>query len=174
MRNTVFKFVLFAIVVLAVAVGYYNLSYEPLPENVKADRIVVQKSIRELTLFKGTTPLKSYRIALGSEPVGKKQFSGDHKTPEGIYRIYGHNKHSRFYGSLRIAYPDSTDRAVALDAGKEPGGDIMIHGIRNGLGFIGPLHRLIDWTDGCIAVTNAELDEIWRAVPDGTPIEILP
>ena len=151
-------------------------SYEshPLPADARADRIVVEKSARKLTLFRGKTPLKSYSVALGRAPEGTKQREGDHRTPEGRYVIDAHKEDSAFHRALHISYPSSADSAGAAQRGVKPGGDIMIHGIRNGLGWLGAFHRAIDWTDGCIAVTDKEIEEIYRAVPDGTPIEIRP
>jgi murein L,D-transpeptidase YafK len=99
---------------------------------------------------------------------------GDHKTPEGIYILDRRNPRSQFYKSIHISYPSQQDRARAKTQGVSPGGDIYLHGLPNGYGWIGQGHRLKDWTDGCIAVTNEEIDEIWRTVPDGTPIEIRP
>jgi len=122
----------------------------------------------------GTTALKTYKISLGTSPVGPKQQQGDHKTPEGHYVIDRRNPKSRFYRSLHIAYPDANDRERAAQSGVDPGGDIMIHGLPNGFGWLGDIHLVLDWTDGCIAVTDEQMDEIWRAVPDGTPIEIKP
>jgi murein L,D-transpeptidase YafK len=151
-------------------------SYEPrpLPADARADRIVVEKSARRLTLFRGETPLKSYRVALGRSPNGTKQREGDHRTPEGRYVIDAHKEDSTFHQALHISYPSPADSVAAAQRGVKPGGDIMIHGIRNGLGWLGAFHRVIDWTDGCIAVTDRQIDEIYRAVPDGTPIEIGP
>lgn len=143
-----------------------------LPLGATADRIVVEKSARRLTLYDGDTPLKSYRVALGSAPRGHKEREGDGRTPEGVYRIDWRNSQSAFHLSLRISYPDDADRARARELGVPPGGDIMIHGMRNGLGWLGRLHLLWDWTNGCIAVTDGEVREIWRAVPIGTVIEI--
>jgi len=122
----------------------------------------------------GPTVLKTYKISLGTTPVGPKQRQGDHKTPEGHYVIDRRNPKSRFYRSLHISYPNADDRARAAQSEIDPGGDIMIHGLPNGFGWFGDLHLLHDWTDGCIAVSDEEMDEIWRAVPDGTPIEIKP
>jgi murein L,D-transpeptidase YafK len=107
-------------------------------------------------------------------PVGPKRCQGDNRTPEGTYRISGRNRHSSYHRSLRISYPDEGDRKRARALGCSPGGDIMIHGLPNGRGAIGALHRMYDWTAGCIAVTNPEIEEIWAAVPDGTEIEIRP
>lgn len=137
----------------------------------KADGIVVVKHERTLTLMSGSTVLKSYKISLGSEPVGPKQRQGDHKTPESNYVLDRRNPRSRFYRSLHISYPSPEDRAQAAKTGIDSGGDIMVHGLPNGFGWLGSLHRSMDWTDGCIAVTDEEMDEIWQAVEDGTPID---
>lgn len=140
----------------------------------RATSVVVEKGARRLTLFQGDKAIRIYRASLGGNPVGPKQREGDSRTPEGTYSIDGRNNRSRFHLSLHISYPDAADRARAAKDAVPPGSDIMIHGVRNGLGFIGGLHRLYDWTDGCIAVTNAEMEEIWALVDTGTPIEIRP
>lgn len=106
--------------------------------------------------------------------MGPKTRQGDHKTPEGVYVLNFRNAQSQFYKSIHISYPSEHDRALARKNGVSPGGDVCVHGLPNGFGAIGAAHRLKDWTDGRIAVTDAELDEIWNAVPDGTPIEIRP
>lgn len=146
----------------------------PLLIDVKADRVIVRKNEHILLLMRQGEILKSYKIALGGEPIGPKQRQGDHKTPEGIYLLDRRNPKSKFYKSLHISYPSEGDRAQAAKDGVDPGGDIMIHGLPNGFGWLGSAHRIMDWTDGCIAVTDEEMDEIWRAVRDGTPIEISP
>ncbi len=138
------------------------------------DRVIVNKTRREMLLLCGESVLRSYRIALGRNPDGPKLEEGDCRTPEGRYIIDRRNPQSRFHLSLHISYPDETDRARALDRGVDPGGDIMIHGLRNGEGHVGKAHLESDWTRGCIAVTNEEMDEIWELVEDGTPIEINP
>jgi murein L,D-transpeptidase YafK len=140
----------------------------------RADKIVVNKSKRELLLSRSGKVIRTYRIALGKNPVGPKLRKGDRKTPEGVYSISGRNAASAYHRSLRISYPNAADRIRARRQGVDPGGDIMIHGLPNGQGYVGASHRLIDWTDGCIAVTDAEIEEIWRLVPDGTPIQINP
>lgn len=127
-----------------------------------------------MELFSGETIIKTYSVAIGRGGLAPKQRQGDHLTPEGMYQIDRRNKNSRFYRALHVSYPNDVDRERARQLGVDPGGDIMIHGITNGLGWLGSLHTAIDWTDGCIAVTDADMDEIWLFVPDGTPVEIRP
>jgi len=139
-----------------------------------ADRIVIVKSTRTLSLMSGTQVLREYRVALGRNPVGPKTRKGDHKTPEGEYVIDDKKDQSRFYRALHISYPNRADRERARKEGQDPGGDVEIHGIENGLGWIGGLHRAVDWTDGCVALTDDEIDEIWNSVVVGTVVEIRP
>ncbi len=143
-----------------------------LSEPAHADRIIVDKSERRLILLREGVMIASYAIALGRNPIGDKLREGDGRTPEGVYRIDLRNGRSAFYRSLRISYPNEADRAQAAALRVSPGGAIMIHGLPNGRGWIGRAHRRDDWTEGCIAVTNREMDEIWRAVDIGTVIEI--
>ena len=124
--------------------------------------------------IRSTKFVKSYKIALGTEPIGPTQVQGDHRTPEGSYVIDSRNEHSHFYKSIHISYPNEKDRAHAIAVHVSPGGDIYLHGLPNGFGSIGAAHRLRDWTDGCIAVTDSEIDEIWKLVKNGTQIEIRP
>ncbi|MBI3646621.1 MAG: L,D-transpeptidase family protein [Acidobacteriales bacterium] len=149
---------------------------EPVPpaQPAKADHVVVVKSERTLTLLSQAKVLRTYKVALGGTSIGAKEQQGDHKTPEGHYTLDRRNSKSRFYKSIHISYPNDHDRQKAAKHGDAPGGDIMIHGLPNGFGWLGAAHRAMDWTDGCIAVTDAEIDEIWELVPDGTPIEIRP
>jgi murein L,D-transpeptidase YafK len=135
-------------------------------------RIIVDKSDRTLWLMSGATVVRTYRnIKLGDAPTGHKHFEGDEKTPEGNYAITGRNGGSHYHLSLRISYPNAADRAFAARVGKRPGGDIFIHGQPNGY----PLSRIpTDWTDGCVALSNAEIEEVWKLVRDGTPITIRP
>jgi len=149
-----------------------NWPIDDLPSGARADRIVVVKSQRTLTLLRAGQPLRVYPVALGRVPGGAKERAGDRKTPEGLYRIVEHKRASAFRRALRVSYPEDRDLARAQRLGVDPGGDIMVHGLHNGLGWIGRLHRRFDWTAGCIAVTDAEIDQIYAAVPDGTPIEI--
>ncbi|HEX4961219.1 MAG TPA: L,D-transpeptidase family protein [Thermoanaerobaculia bacterium] len=139
-----------------------------------ADRILVEKSARRLTLLYQGRPVKSYRVALGHEPEGRKQCQGDDRTPEGLYRIDSRNAGSGYHRSLHVSYPNAADVANARRRGCRPGGDIMIHGIKKGYGWVGSLHAQKDWTQGCIAVTDQEIEEIWSAVPNGTTVEIRP
>jgi len=143
-------------------------------EQPAANKIRIRKSERTMTLYHDQQELQSFSIVLGRQPVGAKEKRGDGKTPEGTYRIDSRNERSGFYRALHISYPNEHDRQAAAAKKVNPGGDIMIHGMKNGLGWLGPLHRMIDWTDGCIAVTNAEMDEIWKRVPVGTTVEIVP
>ena len=139
-----------------------------------ADRVVVLKGQRILQLVSEGAVIKTYKVALGGDPVGPKTRQGDHKTPEGAYVLDFRNVHSQFYKSIHISYPSEHDRAEARRHHVSPGGDVFVHGLPNGYEWIGARHRLKDWTDGCIALTDEEIDEIWIAVPDGTPIEIHP
>jgi murein L,D-transpeptidase YafK len=140
----------------------------------KADRIIVNKKARTMELMHAGQVLKTYKVALGSEPIGPKTRQGDHRTPEGDYVIDRRNAQSQFHRSLHISYPNAADRDQARKLGVSPGGDIFIHGLPNGYGFIGAAHRARDWTDGCVAVTDQEIEEIWKLVDNGTPVEIRP
>ncbi|HUM05487.1 MAG TPA: L,D-transpeptidase family protein [Terriglobales bacterium] len=141
---------------------------------MKADQVVVVKSERTLTLLAHGKVLRTYKVALGGVPIGAKQQQGDHRTPEGHYILDRRNPKSRFYKAIHVSYPNDKERRAAAKRGLSAGGDIMIHGLPNGFGWLGDAHRAQDWTDGCIAVTNKEMDEIWDMVPEGTPIEIKP
>lgn len=147
-----------------------------LPNSLRAgervDRIFVKKGIREMHLMSKDKTVRSYRISLGGNPKGHKVQAGDQRTPEGRYRIDYRNASSRFHLSLHISYPSAEDRKRAKERGVHPGGMIMIHGSPNGWQGTESALKAMDWTDGCIAVTNAEIEEIWVLVKDGTPIEI--
>jgi murein L,D-transpeptidase YafK len=149
-------------------------NWNPLPANTTVDRIVVEKSKHTLSIFREGKKLKSYRVALGRNPVGAKEQEGDMKTPEGVYKIDSRNPQSNFHLALHISYPSDEDNARAAAHGVNAGFDIMVHGIRDGMGWIGALHRCTDWTAGCIALTDEEIEELWRVTPDGTVIEIDP
>jgi len=135
---------------------------------LRADRVIVNKGRREMLLLRGESILRSYRVALGSDPHGHKEREGDGRTPEGRYVIDRRNPKSRYHLSLHISYPNPADQARARELGLDPGGDIMIHGLKDGI------VRDDDWTRGCIAVRDEEIEEIWALVPDGTPIVINP
>lgn len=142
------------------------------PPPPTADFVLVDKSDRTLTLYADGTALKTYAgIQFGAAPIGHKRFEGDERTPEGRYTIDARNPASAYHLSLRVSYPNAADRAWAAARGRSPGGDIFLHGQPNWLAA-GRIPG--DWTDGCIALSNAEIEELWRAVPDGTPIEIRP
>lgn len=173
LKVLLFVFVLSCLFALGVLIGAH-LNLHPLPSNSIADRVLVEKSIRRLTLLRNDTLLKTYRVALGRAPVGPKEQEGDQRTPEGIYQIDFHKEDSDYHRALHVSYPEQQDTDRAAASGVPAGSDIMIHGLPNGRGWIGAFHRRSDWTAGCIAVTDFEIEEIWRAVPDGTPIEIRP
>ncbi len=141
---------------------------------LKADKVLLRKGERRLDLLRGERVLRSYRVALGRAPVGPKRREGDGRTPEGAYLLDWRNPKSRYYRSIHVSYPNAADAKRARAAGVDPGGEIMIHGLPPGRGWLGAAHRRADWTEGCIAVTNDEIDEIWALVEDGTPIEIRP
>lgn len=143
-------------------------------EDGSADRIVIEKKERRLTLFSKGQILRQYKIALGGNPDGPKERQGDNKTPEGTYVIDSRNHGSLYHRSLHISYPNDKDKKRAKELGVCPGGDIMIHGIKNGFSQVGESHTLVDWTKGCIAVTDEEIEEIDKLVPLGTIVEIKP
>ena len=137
------------------------------PAAQRADEIRVDKSERRMELLRDDKVIRTYRILLGDAPIGHKRQQGDERTPEGRYSISFRNDKSRFHLSLRISYPNDADRAQAQARGVDPGGDIMIHGKT-------PPGYSRDWTDGCIALTDQQIEEVWRLVPVGTPIIISP
>ncbi len=139
-----------------------------------ADKVLIEKQARRLTLFSKGEVIKTYKIALGGNPVGPKERQGDNKTPEGTYIIDSRNGNSGFHLALHISYPNEEDKRRARERGVSPGGDIMIHGIKNGFAPLGAAHTEDDWTEGCIAVTNQEMEEIYKFVPNGTVVEIKP
>jgi murein L,D-transpeptidase YafK len=161
--------------VIALAAGIPASAGPPLVAKAeRATLVLVEKADRRLSLYRDDQLIKTYAVALGGNPIGTKERQGDSRTPEGRYTIDLRNDASRFHLSLRISYPDAADRTRAAAAGVSPGGDIFVHGLPNGYDWLGAAHRARDWTDGCIAVTNAEIEEIWSLVAIGTPIEIRP
>ena len=140
----------------------------------QADKVLIQKSARQLTLLRNGRPLRSYRISLGSHPKGAKEREGDGRTPEGLYAIDSRNAYSKYHLALHVSYPNASDRARARRLRVSPGGEIMIHGTPNRWRWLGFAFRHIDWTAGCIAVTDGDIEEIWKLVPNGTVVEIRP
>jgi len=142
---------------------------------LKADKILVLKSARKLELLKDGVVVKTYPIALGANPIGPKRILGDGKTPEGTYTIDARQPHSHYHLALHISYPSAADRALAVAADRDPGGDIEIHGLPGWYeGPLDPAHFDKDWTHGCISVGDRAIEEIYAAVDIGTPIEIRP
>jgi murein L,D-transpeptidase YafK len=160
-------------VLIAVSFALSVHAQPPAP-TVHADRIVVVKSSHTMTLYADGKVLRVYHVSLGSGASGNaKQQQGDHETPEGSYTINSRNAHSSCHLALHISYPNAADRERARKLGVDPGGDVMIHGLPPGYDSIKAGEQLADWTYGCIGLTNPEMDEVWRLVPTGTPIEIL-
>ncbi|MBK8626491.1 MAG: L,D-transpeptidase family protein [Saprospiraceae bacterium] len=156
---------------LALTVNFFYPEIK-LPADIQIDKLVVFKSKRQLLAYSNGQLVKTYKISLGRQPIGDKEFEGDKKTPEGLYFINDKNPSSGYHKNLGISYPNNDDIEYAKRLGKPTGGDIKIHGLRNKTGLIGKFHRWFDWTLGCIAVTNSEIDELYEAVKIGTPIDI--
>lgn len=167
------RILLILVMLLVISVLAYRYYPENnLPENLPIDSLVVQKSSHTLTAYIKGEKAKTYIVAIGRNPVGDKMYEGDMKTPEGKYTINDKNPNSGYHKNLGISYPDEFHRQQAAKLGKAPGGDIKIHGLKNGRGYIGKLHRMKDWTNGCIALTDEEIDELYARVKLGTPIII--
>lgn len=165
-----------AVLALLVAFAVAGCATKPPPPKLSADRVMVKKSERKLMLVKGDQVVREYRVALGDNPSGHKMHQGDERTPEGEYILDWRNPRSHYYKSIHVSYPNDRDRFYARALGMDPGGMIMIHGMPNGITAPAVMRQFNrrDWTDGCIAVTNDEMEEIWQAVHDGTPIRIMP
>ena len=169
------KIIIWSILVITFGLSlYFFYPDEKLPNNAIADKIVVLKSKRQLVLYYKDVVLKTYKISLGGNPTGHKQYEGDNKTPEGIYSISSHGQHNMYHKYLYVSYPNKNDKYNAAKLGKSAGGQILIHGLNKKYAFIKKIHRWYDWTKGCIAVTNDEVDEIYNAVKVGTRIDIRP
>jgi murein L,D-transpeptidase YafK len=140
----------------------------------KADSVLVIKSKSRLYLMRKGEAFASFRVTFGTNPKGHKQQQGDGRTPEGKYVLNYKNSNSKFYKSIHISYPNATDRKNAKKRGVDPGGAIMIHGQRNRWGWLSPIAQLFNWTNGCIALSDRDMDAVWKAVNVGTPIEIRP
>lgn len=150
------------------------LSPQQAPPKPKADAILILKRDHVLELLCDGKVIRTYKVALGTGGLAPKEREGDGRTPEGRYIIDSRTANSHYHKALHVSYPNAEDRKRAARLGVAPGGAIMIHGLPNGKGYIGAAHRLYDWTLGCIAVTDEEIDEIWDLVPVGTPVEIRP
>jgi len=169
------KLLWFVPVIIAGFAIWYFYPDKKLPDGAVVDKLIVYKSKRKMQAYSDSKLLKTYSIALGKNPVGHKQYEGDNRTPEGTYTINARNPNSGYHKNLGISYPNATDIANAAKLGKPTGGDIKIHGLPNGrAGYINKSHRIIDWTAGCIAVTNAEIDELYVNVKPNAVIEIFP
>ena len=173
-RFTLAIVIIGAIVGSVYAVGQTYQASAPIGEQAQIDTLVVHKERREMQAYNQGKLVKTYMIALGFTPQGHKQFEGDGKTPEGWYTINDRNPHSGYHKNLGVSYQNAADRAYAAEQGKSAGGDIKIHGLPNRMLNMGTLHRLFDWTNGCIAVTNEEMDELYAAVIPNAKIHIQP
>jgi murein L,D-transpeptidase YafK len=170
-RRSILHLLALALLVSACPVGE---GQDKAPSPQRVDHIVIFKSKRTMLLMSGNKVLKTYKVALGGQPVGAKERVGDHKTPEGEYIVDARKSQSQFHRALHISYPNAADRERARKLGVSPGGEIEIHGLPARYAWIGAAHRQMDWTDGCIAVTNIEIEEIWPLVAVGTRVEIKP
>ena len=144
------------------------------PVTGHADRVVIDKTEHMMTLYTKGQVLQTYRVSLGRGNGDAKQQRGDHETPVGLYAIDARNAHSRFHLALHISYPNAQDREHARELGVPAGGDIMIHAVEPQFAWLGRIQSAVDWTDGCIAVTDRQMDEVWALVNVGTPVEIRP
>ena len=164
----------FAAGLLAILAGNLPLAAQLPAAPAKADSILILKKDHLLELLANGKVIRTYHVALGQGGLAPKQEEGDALTPEGHYTIDSRTAESHYHKALHVSYPSAQDRARAAKLGVAPGGAIMIHGLPNGKGYVGAAHRLYDWTLGCVAVTDDEIDEIWNLVPVGTPVEIRP
>jgi len=159
------------LIVALMAIPHFSAS-TAIASDARATLIVVEKQKHLMTVYSNDTVLHVYHVALGRGDATAKQRQGDNRTPEGHCVIDGRNDRTQFHKSLHISYPSLDDISRAKVHGYSPGGAALIHGLRQDLAWLGSLHRLKDWTRGCVAVTNAEMDELWNIVPIGTPVEI--
>ena len=171
-RPALFAATIIAALSFAAAVPFLDEPQAPPPDHLTADSVIVEKSMHRMSLVKDGQLLRTYRVALGRGGPEAKSREGDARTPEGTYVIDRRNPRSCCHLALHVSYPSAADVGAACARGVSAGSDIEIHGLRNGLGWLGRLHRDMDWTSGCIAATDSEMEEIWRLVPDGTPIVI--
>ena len=163
-----------ALAAIAAAAGFGAVPARLPLLSYDADSIVVEKAARTLTLYRRGLPVRAYYVALGGNPVGDKVRAGDRRTPEGLFRIEARNPKSQYHLAVRVSYPSAAHRKRAAALGVSPGGDIMVHGLPPAFASYGRDHRQTDWTEGCIALSNEEIEEVYRSVPVGAPIEIKP
>ncbi len=171
--RTVRSIALLIILAIAGLLIYYLIPSDKIQDGVVIDRIVVYKAAHRLEAYSGDKLIVIYKIAIGKNPLGAKEYEGDQRTPEGRYTINDRNPNSGYHRNLGISYPNRQDIENARRSGKPPGGDVKIHSLKNGHGYIGKFHRLRDWTNGCIAVTDQEMDELYAHTALGATIEIL-
>lgn len=169
-------YIIVALILGLVSFGliFYFKPSKPLDRSVSIDKIVVTKHKHTLDLISNNQIVKSYKISIGRVSKGRKEFEGDNKTPEGFYFVNDKNANSDYHKNLGISYPNEMDIKHSKTIGKNPGGLIKIHGMKNGFGWIGRFNLLYDWTSGCIAITDNEIDELYENVNIGTLIEIKP
>jgi murein L,D-transpeptidase YafK len=176
-RRTLGQCALLMVLALTGLAGHGNAIQQPTQAPAatqKADSILILKKDHVLELLAGGKIIKTYKVALGQGGLAPKEREGDGRTPEGHYVIDSRNEVSHYHRALHVSYPNAEDRKRAARQGVAPGGAIMIHGLPNGMEKVGAAHRLYDWTLGCVAVTDEEIDEIWKLVPVGTPVELRP
>jgi murein L,D-transpeptidase YafK len=169
------KYLFYSILILLTGViVFYFYPETRLPKNIQIDKIIVFKSRNEMEVYSQGQMIKNYKVSIGKNSYGDKEYEGDERTPEGEYQIDGRNPNSAYFKNLGISYPNKSDREHSAKLGKPVGGDVKIHGLKNGQGYIGKFHRFKNWTNGCIAVTNEEMEELYNAVRIGTAIIIKP
>lgn len=174
MRKFIKFILLLCLCPLLCLLAYYFYPEKTLPRHCHIDKIVVLKSKRQMMVYEKGNILKTYKISLGYRPIGDKKYEGDSRTPEGCYIIYGKNPNSLCHKNLGISYPNENDIKEAKAMGRNPGGNIKIHGLLNGRGYLRKFHRWKDWTNGCIGVTDNEIDDLYCHVLIRARIEILP
>ena len=160
--------------ILVLIIGVAFLTVASAQEVIKADLVRVVKNKSRLYLEKDGEVFASYRATFGAQPKGHKQQEGDERTPEGKYYLTYKNANSAFYLSIAVSYPNDEDRESARQRGVEPGGDIMVHGQPNGYAWISPVSQFFNWTDGCIGLSNKDMDKVWESIDPGIPIVIEP
>jgi murein L,D-transpeptidase YafK len=167
------KLFAFSFILIIVGLGiYYFYPIQKIPNGITIDKILVLKSNHKLLAYSNGRLIVTYKIAIGKKATGDKEYEGDMKTPEGFYTINDKKPNSEFHKNLGISYPNQDDIAQTKQFLKPVGGNIKIHGLKTGQGYLGRFHRWRDWTNGCIALTNEEIDELYSHTPIGTQIEI--